>query len=64
MPPPCLSTDFTSGSFRLAVNRKLEFPMPLDTIMVCARWSSDHPSTQSSTVVRQRFKPAAAKMIG
>ena len=35
--PPCCSTEFTRGSFRMAVNRKLEFSMPLDTIMLCPR---------------------------
>ena len=38
MPPPCRSTEFTSGSFRLAVNRNLAFFMPFDSNILCPRW--------------------------
>ena len=32
---PCGGTEFTRGCSRMAVNRKLEFSMPLDTTMLC-----------------------------
>ena len=31
--PPCRSTEFTKGFFHMAVDRKLEFCMSLDTMM-------------------------------
>ena len=54
--PPCRGTEFTRGFFRMAVNRKLEFSMPLDTIMLCPRCPCA-PETSLQTATEVSLRP-------